>query len=131
MDSCWPQPQDKENEAVNIAPTMKGRSGERTQINIVRNIIQEGTINRHFWNSLTKANLCSPAPPTPLQYTRGQQELYLHREHGSVPNRTKASGDFTVLLASFSCNRAGAAKDAINKGGMGNVSNATLTAVGH
>lgn len=35
-DLCWHQPQDKDNETVNSAPTMRGHS-ERIQIGIVRN----------------------------------------------------------------------------------------------
>lgn len=51
------------------------------------------------------------------------------------PRRTRlcakqdeAPGDFTVLLASFLCNRVEAAKDAINRWEMGCASDAALTA---
>lgn len=66
------------------------------QTDIVRNIIQEDTINKHSWNSLPKSkdNPCSPAPSL-LQYT-------IHQDLGltgtASPHRTQfCAGQDTVL----------------------------------
>ena len=41
-------------------------SNGRTQIGIVRNIMQQAAINSPFWDSFIKANLSSPGHPPPL-----------------------------------------------------------------